>query len=164
MSNHQTILALDPGLRDLGYAVLAGPGLVHAGVQTFRFVPPLRRHREALAVVRSWIKRYEPDVLVLETTPSDHEPPFAALRRWEHALRRLAIRSELACVRYSAQTVRKALLGNGWAGKRDIAVTLAARYPMLRIYVKQNRAWKESFFHNMFDAVALAVHHQAVTA
>lgn len=162
--NKQTILALDPGLRDLGYAVLEGKRIIDSGVRTFRFVPRARRHAEALASVRTWIDRHEPDALVLEATPGDHEPSFTALRRLGRSIRRLAGRKKIPCAVYSAQTVRKSLVGNGWAGKYDVALALAARYPTLRIYVRQNRRWKERYFQNMFDAVALAVHHQAKTA
>lgn len=159
MKNNQTILALDPGLSDLGYAVLCGRRLVDSGVQSFRFISRSRRHAEALSTVRTWLDRHEPDSLVLEATPGDHEPNFAALRRLERSVRNLAGRKGLRLAVYPAQTVRKALLGNGWAGKYEVAVTMAARYPTLRIFVRQNRRWKERYFQNMFDATALAVHH-----
>lgn len=164
MKTHQTILAVDPGLRDLGHAVLCGRRLLDSGVTTFRFGPKRRRHPEALSAVRTWIKRFDPDVLVIETTTGDSEPPFPALRRLERSLKGVAARRHLACALYPAQAARKTLLGNGWAGKRDVAVALAARYPTLGVYVRQNRRWKERYFQNMFDAVALALHHQARSA
>ncbi len=164
MKNHQTTLALDPGLRDLGYAVLCGRRLVDSGVETFRFVPRTQRHTAVLKAVRTWIGRYEPAVLALEATTGDHEPPFPALRRLERSLRGLATRRDLVCAIYPAQAARKSLLGNGWARKHDVAVAVSARYPTLRIYVKQHRAWKERYWHNLFDAVALGLHHQAQVA
>ncbi len=164
MKNNQTILAIDPGLKDLGRAVLCGRKLLDAGVETFRFMPGPQRHAAVLNAVRTWISRYEPAVLVLEATTGDHEPPFPALRRLERSLRGLAARRNLPCVLYPAQAARKTLLGNGWAGKGEVAVTVAARFPTLRIYVKQHRAWKERYWHNLFDAVALGLHHQAQPA
>ena len=158
-----TILALDPGLRDLGYAILRGRKLVDSGVRTFRFVPRARRHAQALRTLADWIRRHQPTVLVLEATNRSSEPTFQALRALTTSMRRMARRHGLECVAYSAQTVRKALVGNGWASKRDVAVALAARYPTLRVFVRQNRQWKERYFQNMFDAVALAVHHQVST-
>ena len=38
----------------------------------------------------------------------------------------------------------------------------ARRFPQLRLYLTQDRRWKERFWLNMFDAVALALHHQAL--
>lgn len=160
MNHHQTTLALDPGTRDFGYAVLAGKHLLDAGTKTFRFTPRKDRHRAALAAVRTWIERFDPDVVVLERTPGNGQPTFRALRKLEKAIRRLARSSGLPCASYSAQTVRKALLGNGWGSKRDAAVATAARYPVLRIYLRQTRRWKETFFFNTTDAVALGLHHQ----
>lgn len=160
-TTHQTILAFDPGLRDLGFAVIRGQLLLDAGVRTFRYTPRPQRHAAALRAVRELLGRQHPDVLVLEAPPRSSLPNFRALRRFTRAVSRLASAAGIPCVAYPVQEVRKSLLGNGWAGKRDVAVTLAARYPTLRVYVKQNRAWKERYFQNLFDALALAVHHQA---
>ena len=57
-----------------------------------------------------------------------------------------------------AGTVRRRLTGYGWAHKREMAQVVAARYPELRIYLRQDRAWKEHHFLNLFDAVALGLH------
>lgn len=159
----QTILAFDPGLRDLGFAVTRGKLLLDTGVRTFRFTPRPRRLVAALRAVRELLGRQHPDVLVLEASPRSSHPNFRALRRFTRAVARLARNAGIPCVAYPVQEVRKALLGNGWASKRDVAVALAARHPGLRVYVKQNRAWKERYFQNLFDALALAVHHQART-
>jgi Holliday junction resolvasome RuvABC endonuclease subunit len=56
--------------------------------------------------------------------------------------------------------VRKHLVGDGWAGKAEVAAMLARSYPQLRIYLTQDRQWKERYWQNMFDAIALALHHQ----
>lgn len=157
----QTILALDPGLRDLGYAALRGRSLVDAGVRTFRFVTGPHRHAAALLSVRELLGTLRPDILVFEVAPRSSHPNFRALRRFTRAVARLARAAGIPCVGYTVQEVRRTLLGNGWAGKRDVAVTLAARYPTLRVYVQQNRVWKERYFQNLFDALALAVHHRA---
>jgi hypothetical protein len=62
---------------------------------------------------------------------------------------------------YSAQIVRKHLIGNGWASKEEVARAIARRFPQLRIYLSQDRRWKERYWHNLFDAVALGLHYQA---
>jgi Holliday junction resolvasome RuvABC endonuclease subunit len=159
-THRQTVLAIDPGLRDLGYAVLRGRTLVDSGVRTFRLVPSNRRHAAILRRLRDWIERYRPTALVLEATPGNRHPTFRALRKLGRSIIRLARTSGIPFAVYPTQTVRKALVGNGWASKRDVAVALAAGYPSLRVYVAQNRQWKERYFQNMFDALALAVHHE----
>jgi Holliday junction resolvasome RuvABC endonuclease subunit len=62
---------------------------------------------------------------------------------------------------YSAKTVRQSAVGDGWAGKREVAKSLCGRFPDLRVHLTQDRKWKERYWGNMFDAIALALHHQA---
>lgn len=160
MPNHpETVLALDPGLRDLGWAVVRGSELLDAGVQTTRELPQSERHRRGLRAVRTWIERYEPEVLVLEQIALSSHPSFGPLHRWARAVMRLATRRGISPVAYHVQAVRKALLSTGWGSKAEAAAVIAARYPQLRLFLRQDRAWKERYFHNMFDAIALGLHH-----
>jgi Holliday junction resolvasome RuvABC endonuclease subunit len=62
---------------------------------------------------------------------------------------------------YSPQQVRATVAGNGKAKKAEAAIAVALRFPQLRVYLTQDRRWKERFWQNMFDAIALALHHQA---
>ena len=63
-----TILALDPGLRDLGYAVLRGRRLVASGVLGLRRTPKVERLATARKHLRSWMRTHQPDVVVVEKT------------------------------------------------------------------------------------------------
>jgi Holliday junction resolvasome RuvABC endonuclease subunit len=159
----KTILALDPGLRDLGFAVLAGRKLLASGVRPLRLLPADRRLAEARKLVRSWIATYKPRTLVLEATHRHPVPWLDDLDRLARSVRRLGRNRRLAVAVYAPQTVRKALIGNGWATKKEMAVAIGHRFPALRVYLTQDRRWKERYFQNMFDAVALALHHQART-
>ena len=47
--------------------------------------------------------------------------------------------------------------GNGRAGKKDVARVIVSKFPDLKVYLTQDRAWKERFHQNMFDAVALGI-------
>ena len=156
MTKARTILAIDPGLRDLGYAVLRGREIPASGVVSFRLVPRARRLPAARSAVRELVRLHAPDVLVVEQT---HRYPNG-LHRLMPTMRRLAQRLRLPLGIYSPQTVRKHLLGNGWGGKAEVAAAMAVRYPTLRIHLTQNRKWKERYWQNMFDAVALATHHR----
>ena len=165
MQKHPTtILALDPGLRDLGFAVLAGKRLVASGVRPLRLLQRERRLGEARRLVRSWIRAYRPGALVLEATYGHPVESFASLHRLAGMARRLGKEKRLRVATYAPQTVRKALTGDGWASKRELAQAIALRYPALRVYLTQDRKWKERYFLNLFDAVALALHHQALSA
>jgi Holliday junction resolvasome RuvABC endonuclease subunit len=155
-----TILALDPGFRDLGFAVLHGRRLISSGVRPLRLLPASRRFSEASSLVRGWVEAYQPTVVVLEQTHRHPIASFDALHRLALGVRRLAASRGITVVSYAPQTVRKALLGNGRATKRELATAMVVHFPALRVYLTQDRKWKERYFQNMFDAVALAVHHR----
>lgn len=160
-NNRTTILALDPGLRDLGFAVLRGRKLVASGVRRLRQLPTQHRIREARAQVKTWMATYHPDALVLESTHRHPVDWLDAVDRFAGSVRRLGRRRQMTVATYAPQTVRKGLVGNGWATKTETATAIAHHFPALRIYLTQDRKWKERYFLNMFDAVALALYHQA---
>lgn len=163
MPHSYTILAVDPGLRDLGFAVLKGKRLVTSGVLPLRSVAKrnrLGRTREALL---TWIRAYRPRTLVLENVPRRPLDRIAGLPALGRQLRRVAAQRKLRLADYSARTVRRTVVGDGWAGKRQVAAAITSRFPELRVLLTHDRKWKEAYWQNMFDAVALALHHQSLS-
>ena len=158
-----TILALDPGLRELGYAVLHGRRLVTSGVLGQRRTPKHKRLANARKHVRTWLKTHRPDIVVVEKT---YRHPIAwldQLHQLSRSAKNLATRQHASFAMYSPQSVRAAVAGNGKAKKPEVAVAVAHRFPALRVYLTQDRRWKERHWQNMFDAIALALHHQGAT-
>jgi Holliday junction resolvasome RuvABC endonuclease subunit len=158
-----TILAIDPGLRDLGHAVLARKDLIDSGVLTLRHVPPERRLRKVREKVEHWIRAYDPDILVLEHIPKRPLDALGGLPALGRLLRRIAKAHGLEVATYSAKTARRTVVGNGWAAKPEVAKTIVGRFPELRVYRGQDRKWKDHHWQNMVDAIALGLHHQVVT-
>lgn len=156
----ETILALDPGLRELGYAVLAGRRLTASGVLNLRDVPRSRRLAVARQHVQRWANAHRPTAIVVEKTHAHPLPWLDDLHTLARAVRRIALRRSVMFAGYAPQTVRKSLVGNGWAKKPEVAVAVAHRFPQLRVHLTQDRRWKERYWYNLFDAVALAIHHQ----
>jgi len=156
----ETILALDPGLRDLGYAVLTGRRLAASGVLNLRELPRHQRLAAARDHVQRWADAHAPTVFVVEKTCRHPLPWLDKLHTLTLGVRRIASRRHATFAVYAPQTVRKGLLGNGWAKKTEVALAVAHRFPQLRVHLTQDRRWKERYWQNMFDAVALAVHHQ----
>ena len=66
-------------------------------------------------------------------------------------------RKGLKVVSYAPSTVRKLICGNGRASKKELSKVIVSRYPELKVYLTQDRAWKERYHQNMFDAVALGL-------
>ena len=158
-----TILALDPGLRDLGYAVLHGRRLVTSGVLGLRRTPKHERLATARKHLRLWLQTHQPDVVVVEKTYRPPVPWLDQLHQLSRSARNLATRRRAAFVMYSPQRVRSTIAGNGKAKKPEVAIAVAHRFPALRVYLTQDRRWKERYWQNMFDAIALALHHQSTT-
>jgi len=158
-----TILALDPGLRELGFAVLKGPKLLASGVRPLFLTPKQFRVDEGRRVLKQWLQAYDPDIVLVERTYAHPTGTFDSVHRFATALQKAAGRRGFAAATYPPQTVRKAIVGNGNAPKSAIARVLAAKYPSLRVYVTQDRKWKERYWQNLFDALALAEYHRIVS-
>ncbi len=158
--NPRTVLALDPGLRELGYAVLAGRRLVASGVRPLYLTPAPQRVGEARRLLKQWLRAYRPGCVVVERTYAHPTGTFDSVHRLAVALQKAASRRGFRTATYPPQTVRKAIVGNGNAEKREAAKVLAAKFPALRMYLTSDRKWKARYFLNAFDAVALALFHQ----
>jgi Holliday junction resolvasome RuvABC endonuclease subunit len=156
------IIGIDPGLRALGAAVLGPRGrLADARVLTAPrnlTVPTrLKRLGEGLDEL---LGLHRPRLVVLEATWPNRHPSLALVHRVGRLVHREARARRIRVVAVPSATVRKALLGNGRAGKAEVSHVLAARYPELRLYLRQDERWKEQHFQNLFDAVALALYAQ----
>jgi len=160
--NHDTILALDPGLRELGYAVLTGTRLVTSGVLSLHTAPTHQRLRMIKESMGAWGRAYRPRTLVLESIPNRPLDSIGGLPALGRFLRRHARRRRIKLASYSAKAVRRSVVGNGWAGKREVADAIAARFPELRVHLKQVTKSRQNHWANMYDAVALALHHQSL--
>jgi crossover junction endodeoxyribonuclease RuvC len=114
----------------------------------------LQRARDAVARV---IDDFEPDTVAVERTFFKQNRNTALLNVLFDEIRSLARRKRLAFVSYAPSTIKKFICGDGHADKKQVATVVVARFPELKVYLTQDRAWKERFHQNMFDAVALAM-------
>lgn len=157
-----TILAIDPGLRDLGYAVLRRQRLITSGVLGLRRVPKAARLATARKHMSTWLRTHQPSAVVVEKTYRHPVPWLDELHGLSRSARNLATRRHADFATYSPQRVRSTVAGNGKAKKPEVALAVAHRFPSLRVYLTQDRRWKELYWQNMFDAIALALHHQSL--
>lgn len=109
------------------------------------------------------IRGYRPGTLVLESIPNRPLDRLAGLPALGRRLRRLAAASRMRTAMYSARSVRRTVVGDGWAGKQKVAEALSKQFPVLRVHLTHDRKWKEAYWQNMYDAVALAIHHESLT-
>lgn len=158
MRKKTRILAIDPGTREMGVAVLENGNLLYHGVETLRKLPsPQDRLRQGRATAARLIQDFRPTVLALEKTFIGRNKNAALLNVLADEICALGRRKGLSVVGFAPNTVKKIVTGYGWARKEEVARTVARQFPKLRAYLPPDRNWKRRHQLNMFDAVALAL-------
>jgi crossover junction endodeoxyribonuclease RuvC len=152
------ILALDPGTRHMGVAFLEGDKLLYQGVKA---IPKKRSPHETLREGRKTVLRLindlSPQILVVEKTFFANNRSAALLNVFVDEIRAIGKRKGLEVIRYAPSTVKKFICGNGRASKAEVAKVVVSKFPELKVYLSQDRKWKEEYHQNMFDAVALGI-------
>lgn len=152
------ILAIDPGTRHMGVAFLNRGKLQYHGVKDIRSgrtaAATLKEGRKLIARL---IREMTPGLLVVEKTFFGDSPNAALLNQVSAEIRAVAKRLRVPVVGYAPTSVKKFITGFGHATKKEVAKAIIIWHPELRVYLTQDRAWKERYHQNMFDAVALAM-------
>ncbi|MCG3198816.1 MAG: crossover junction endodeoxyribonuclease RuvC [Candidatus Omnitrophica bacterium] len=158
MPNPKRILAIDPGTREMGVAVLEGKDLLYHGVHVFLHrQSPHAILKEGRTVILRMIRDFDPNVLVVEKTFFANNRNAALVNVLADEIQALGRRKGLRVLSFAPSTVKKRITGNGHASKSEVAAVLVARYPQLKGYTVERPKWKQKFHANMFDALALAV-------
>ena len=152
------ILAIDPGIRHVGIAVLQGADLVYHGVLTM----PYRRTPEAVrrntrALVRFLLSDFRPTVLAIEENSIGTRRTRSLLHAMVSETKRMGRLGGIEVVMKSASAVKKALTSNGRASKEEVARACVRLFPQLKAYLRQTAKWRVQYHGNMFDAVALGL-------
>jgi len=156
--NNSKILAIDPGTREMGIAFLENGKIIYYGVKTIRKKKsPHEVLKEGRKIVLRLIKDLRPKVLVIEKAFFANNRSAALLNVFVDEIKAIVRRKGLKVMSFAPSTVKKAICGNGRASKKDVARVIVSKYPELKVYLTQDRAWKEEYHQNMFDAVALGM-------
>lgn len=156
--NNSRILAIDPGTREMGVAFLDQGRLIYHGVKAIpKAKSPHERLSEGKTIIHRLMEDFKPEVLVVEKAFFANNRNASLLNVFVDEIRAIARRKKLSVVSYAPSTVKKFTCGNGRASKNDVARVVVSRYPELRVYLTQDRSWKEQYHQNMFDAVALGM-------
>ncbi|OPY75649.1 MAG: Crossover junction endodeoxyribonuclease RuvC [Syntrophorhabdus sp. PtaU1.Bin153] len=90
------------------------------------------------------IRDFDPEMMVIEKTFFANNRNSAILSVLFDEIRNIGKRKGLQVVGYAPSTVKKAICGNGHASKTEVARVVASRFPELKVYLTQDRKWKES--------------------
>lgn len=158
LKNNLRILAIDPGTREMGIAFLENRKLIYYVVKVIKNgKSPSEKLREGRKIALRLIRDFKPQVLVIEKAFFVNNRNASLLNVLVDEIRAIAKRKQLKVISYAPSTVKKYICGNGRASKKEVAKAVVAKYPELKVYLTQDRAWKEKYHQNMFDAVALGV-------
>ena len=69
----------------------------------------------------------------------------------------MAKRRRIVVAAFAPSAVKKTVTGCGLAGKAEVARVVVSKYPELKVYLCQDRKWKDRYHSNMFDAVAVGL-------
>jgi crossover junction endodeoxyribonuclease RuvC len=156
--NHYKILAIDPGTRYMGVAFIDNGRLIYHGVKVLKKGnSPHENLFSVRKIVLRLIKDFQPHLIAVEKAFFGNNRKAALVNVVVMEMRAIARRKQLKFVDYSPSTLKKFITGNGRASKMEVSRAVVLKYPELKVFLTQDRAWKERFHQNMFDAVALGI-------
>ena len=100
------------------------------------------------------IKDFKPNILVVEKTFFSKHKNTSILNVFVDEIVAIGKMKRLKVMSYAPNTVKKFITGNGYATKEQVAEKICIKYPELKIYMNQDKKWKDRYHQNMFDAVA----------
>lgn len=151
-------LAIDPGTREIGFALLEDDRLVYHGVETIKKCNSMQEMlNEGRKIIQRLINDYRPDTLAVVKKVFVSNRRSVALNLFAVVTMATGRREGLEVVCYAPSTVKKFITGNGRASKLEVAKVVIAEFPELKVYLTQDRKWKQRYHLNMFDAVALGI-------
>jgi len=152
------ILAIDPGTRHLGVALLENGRPAYQGVKTIKNRSSAEAVlKEGRRLMQGFLRDFKPDILAVEKTFFGKSRNVALLNVLADEIVAIGKKNKVQVIRLAPTTIRKQLCGNGRATKEDVKRVIIARFPEFKVFATQDRKWKDDFHRNMFDAMALGL-------
>jgi len=160
----RTILGIDPGSRYMGIAVVRGERLLGKGVHMLRNGrKPYDLLGQARAVIVDYVQKHAPDIVAIERPLLKPTKRAALVTVLAQELRARSREMGVRVVTIPVREVRKAVTGDEWAKKIDVARKLVERFPELtpKLPVPPKRAAlglrpRDRYWLHMFDALGVA--------
>lgn len=152
------LLAIDPGTRNLGFALFERDELLHYGVKSItRHHTPHETLKAGRKFILTLLDDFRPTTLAIERAFFANNRNVALLNVFVDEICSLAKHNGIKVIRLAPSTVKKTVAGNGRAGKHEVAKVVVSRFPELKVFISQDRKWKARYHSNMFDAVAIGL-------
>jgi len=156
MRHFVRVLAIDPVTRGCGFAVLEAPAqLVDWGVKTTKG----DKNAQCVRLIGEVIKRYRPDVLVVEDCTAKGSRRCSRVQELIQDLLKLAASEKVEAQCISRLAVRQAFSKSGVLNKYQVATIIAGLFPELAPQLPPFRKpWmSEDYRMSIFDAMAFAL-------
>jgi hypothetical protein len=154
---HDVVLAVYPSARGLGFALFEGPlAPVDWGVHELRGA---EKNVRSLRIVDRLIRRYQPDMLIVQDTSPSGTRRARRIRLFHEMLAELADRHGVHLRSYTRAQVRHCFAPLGLTTKDGIAETISRHLPELgRFLPPRRKPWmSEDARMSLFDAAALGL-------
>lgn len=163
---HNTILGIDPGTKEMGLAVLRGHDLVAYGVRTLRNgTRPYDVIGQARRIVLAEVEKHNPQTVAIEEPLMLPTKRAALMSVIAQELRARAEELSLQVIELSPASIRERVVGNPRATKIDVAEALVrGGFNQLEPLIPKRppRAAlglspRDKYWLHMFDALALCM-------
>jgi Holliday junction resolvasome RuvABC endonuclease subunit len=155
------ILAIDPGTKEIGTAILDKSELVYYGVKTVRDRSTAQKIlQQSSAIAEELINSYEPEVLAIEKM-FIVQKSAALLSVVAEEIKTTARGRGLLVYEYSPSVVRRFLCESGRATKAAVAAVVAGKFPYLSRHLETRTKWETKYYSNIFDAIAVGLKCQS---
>jgi crossover junction endodeoxyribonuclease RuvC len=142
LTKSPTILAIDPGAKELGFAILADNHLNYYGVKTFKRRQPAHGFlSDVTRFVNALIAEHEPSALAIERTYLTQKTS-ALLNVAAAEIKFTARQKGLVVYEYAPPKVRNAICQTEKATKHDTTRVIATRFPALTRFLEPQSKWE----------------------
>lgn len=156
--NNRRILAIDPGTKYMGVALIDKGALIYGGVKEIKNrKSPHENLRACRKAILRMIQDFRPNIIAVEKTFFANNRNSALLNVLTDEIKNIGKRKGLTVVAFAPSTIKKTICSNGHASKEEVAKAVIAKFPELKVFLTQDRKWKERYHKNMFDAVAITL-------
>jgi RNase H-fold protein (predicted Holliday junction resolvase) len=162
ISKPNRILAIYPGVKEMGFAVFDEETLIRFGVKNLRNGKnPEKILERGKKVITDLKKKFNPGVLVLGIPDHPKRTKNPLLKKLVRAIQETAKKERMKVYEYEPSAARELIYKEGKPTRGNVARFIASLYPELEAYVPRTRRilWSKKDFYwlNAFEACTLAL-------
>jgi len=132
MNRKISLLAIDPGIREIGLAHFEGNELIDFGVKSLRRPgknpPPLQVLRK---IMERLMSEKHPDFIAMEKNGIARAQQNLLLAVAIEKIKSMAIKNDIPVYEFVPATIRKIVTGSGWASKGEVSKAVCRCFPEL---------------------------------